>query len=54
VIQPSSSNGLSVPSVALGPQIRAVDRRRLIRQIGVLDHADLVAIDVQLRQMLQL
>ena len=53
-IQPSRSNGLMVPSVALSMQIRAVDRKRLIRQLGVLDSADLDKLNVQLKQMLQL
>jgi mRNA interferase MazF len=54
VIQPTKSNGLSVPSVALGIQIRAVDRKRLLRKLGALDSTDLANIDAQLRQMLQL
>jgi len=38
----------------LGLQIRAVDKQRLIKQLGVLDSADLEKIDAQLRQMLKL
>lgn len=53
-IQPSRTNGLTVPSVALGLQIRAVDRKRLVRKLGVLDSADLARLDAQLKQMLQL
>ncbi len=54
IIQPSKSNGITVPSVALGLQIRAVDRKRLIRQLGVLDSPDLASLNAQLKQMLQL
>lgn len=54
VIHPSNSNGLTVPSVALGLQIRAVDKKRLIRKLGVLGSEDLARLDAQLRQMLQL
>lgn len=53
VIHPNSRNGLSVPSVALGLQIRAVDKSRLLRKLGVLDSADLSAIDAELKAMLQ-
>jgi len=53
-IQPSTGNGLTVPSVALGLQIRAVDKKRLIRKLGVLDSADLAKVDAQLKKMLQL
>ena len=53
-IQPSTSNGLTVPSVALGLQIRAVNKKRLIRKLGVLDSADLAKLDAQLKKMLQL
>jgi len=54
MIEPTSSNGLTVPSVALALQIRAVDRRRLVRRVGVLDQADLDRLNAQLKAMLQL
>ena len=53
-IQPSRTNGLDVPSVALGMQIRAVDKTRLVKRLGVLDSADLDKLDVELKKMLQL
>jgi mRNA interferase MazF len=53
-IQPSRSNGLTVPSVALVLQIRAVDRKRLVRKLGALDSEDLTRLNSQLKQMLQL
>jgi mRNA interferase MazF len=54
VIDPSRENGLSVPSVALGLQIRAVDKKRLLNKLGVLDSADLSRIDAELKSMLKL
>jgi mRNA-degrading endonuclease toxin of MazEF toxin-antitoxin module len=55
VVQPDKSNGLVVPSVALVPQIRAVDMgRRLLKKLGVLSPIDLATIEAQVRSMLQL
>jgi len=54
VVQPNSRNGLVSQSVALIGQIRATDKKRLIRPLGLLDPTDLTAIDTQLKAMLQL
>lgn len=43
------TTGLSVPSVALLNQIRTVDRRRLIKQLGVIDSATLRQVDDAIR-----
>ena len=40
-IEPSATNGLSVPSVALVFQTRATDRERFVRRIGELSERDL-------------
>jgi mRNA interferase MazF len=37
VIQPEPQNGLSLPSVALVFQLRALDKRDCLRRLGVLD-----------------
>src|SRR5437588_4479558 len=37
VVQPDAQNGLSVPSVALVFQMRALDQRDCLRRLGVLD-----------------
>ena len=37
VIPPDQQNGLSVPSVALVFQMRTVDQRNCLKQIGTLD-----------------
>ena len=43
-IQPSASNGLAVPSVALVFQLGACDVARISTRLGSLDQADLVAV----------
>jgi mRNA interferase MazF len=37
VVQPNAQNGLSVPSVALVFQMRALDQRDCLRRLGALD-----------------
>ncbi len=37
VVQPDKLNGLTTTSVALVFQTRAIDRRRFLRQLGILD-----------------
>jgi mRNA interferase MazF len=37
VIQPDSQNGLTMPSVALAFQLRAIDRRDFLQCLGMLD-----------------
>ncbi len=37
LVQPDRQNGLTTPSVALVFQLRALDKRELIRRLGVLD-----------------
>ncbi len=44
IIQPDSRNGLTRPSVALIFQMRALDKRRLIRRMGELEAATLAQI----------
>jgi mRNA interferase MazF len=41
LVQPTSQNGLTVPSVALVFQLTAVDRRNCLQPLGVLDLATL-------------
>jgi mRNA interferase MazF len=43
-IEPSDTNGLLVPSVALAFQARAVDRGRIGNRIGILDSAVLARV----------
>lgn len=39
------TTGLSVPSVALLNQVRTVDRRRLVKRLGIADEATMRQID---------
>jgi len=49
VIEPTAANGLDVPSSIRLDQIRTVDRRRLIRRLGVVDLAAIVKVDQALK-----
>lgn len=40
-IQPDANNGLTIPSVALVFQLRALDKRNLVQRLGELDQATL-------------
>ncbi|MGK7877768.1 MAG: type II toxin-antitoxin system PemK/MazF family toxin [Xenococcaceae cyanobacterium] len=52
-IEPSSTNGLTLPSVAMVFQLRAIDRKRIIRKIGELEPKYLAQIDAEIWQMLK-
>jgi mRNA interferase MazF len=52
VIQPNQENGLSMPSVALVFQMRTLDQRNCINQLGTLDAATLEQVFVQLDRLL--
>ena len=50
-IAPSPSNGLSVRSVAIVFQARALDRSRFLRHLGEVSAEDLATILVELRNL---
>ncbi|BAS57670.1 MazF family transcriptional regulator [Leptolyngbya boryana NIES-2135] len=52
-IKPSKQNGLTLPSVAMVFQMRAIDRKRIIRKIGQLESEYLVQVDAAIWQMLK-
>lgn len=52
LIPPSASNGLSVASVALVSQLRAIDKSRVERTLGQLEPHFLQAIDAQLHSVI--
>lgn len=52
-VEPSSENGLTVPSVVMVFQMRAIDKARIIRMIGRVSQADLARIDEQIWKMLE-
>jgi mRNA interferase MazF len=51
LVQPDSSNGLTVPSVALVFQMRVLDQRRCLHRLGVLDTATLDQIFAELDKL---
>jgi mRNA interferase MazF len=54
LIRPTSRNGLSVPSVALVFQLRAIDKRRLKRKLGRLSSSHLIQLQEQVKALMQL
>jgi mRNA interferase MazF len=52
-LEPSSSNGLTLESVAMVFQLRAIDRRRIVKKIGTLDAESLAQIDKEIWKMLK-
>jgi len=50
-IQPSSSNGLSVTSVAMVFQLRALDRSRFTKRLGELSAPEVSALLDELRRL---
>ena len=55
LIQPTTLNGLSFPSVALVSQMRAIDAARVRGSpMGQLSPNDLASIDTQMRRLLDL
>lgn len=53
-VSPSPSNGLTMISVALTSQVRAIDRKRIESEIGHLSERDLKELDNCLRKHLSL
>ena len=54
LIPPDSENGLTMTSVALVFQLRAIDERRLRRRIGRLSNSHLTQIHQHIKALLQL
>jgi len=54
VVQPSTENGLSVDSVVLTHQIRALDKSRIESVIGRMSSEDLLRLDTEIRKLLGL
>ena len=53
-VKPSMENGLESISIALVFQIRAIDKKRLIKKIGLLEENHLNEIDTFLKKILKL
>lgn len=53
-LEPNKKNGLSSFSVALIFQLRAIDKKRLIKKIGTIDSDQLITVDETIKSMLKL
>ena len=51
-VEPSNENGLTMPSVAMVFQMRAIDKVRIIRRIGCMSKEDMARIDAEIARML--
>ena len=54
LIEPTKANGLDVSSIVLLFQIRALDKKRLVKKVGVLDKTKFRQINNLLRKLLSL
>jgi mRNA interferase MazF len=52
-VEPTPENGLTVPSVVMVFQMRAVDKQRIVRKIGQMSKADMARIDAEIWRMLK-
>lgn len=52
-VEPSPQNGLTVPSVVMVFQMRAIDKSRITRKIGRLSQSDMARVDGMIWQMLK-
>src|SRR5258708_39426745 len=52
-IEPSTENGLTMPSVVMVFQRRAIDKARIVRKTGQLSELDKRRIDAKIWQMLK-
>lgn len=52
-VEPTPENGLTVPSVVMVFQIRAIDKQRIGRKIGQMSKADMSCIDAEIWRMLK-
>lgn len=52
-IEPTAENGLTVTSVVMIFQMRAIDKTRIVRKIGQVSTADIAQIDAEIWRMLR-
>ncbi len=53
-IEPSAMNGLTVPSVLLVFQLRAIDQRRILGTVGRLEQEYLDQLEIEMKRLLGL
>jgi mRNA interferase MazF len=54
LVRPSKENGLTVPSVLLVFQLRAIDKQRVTRRIGQLEDNTMEKVNQEMRDLLGL
>lgn len=54
LVEPSEKNGLKLESILLIFQIRAIDKNRILKKIGLLEDEHLSKVDQILKNMLKL
>ena len=52
-VEPSPENGLTLPSIIMVFQMRAIDKARIIRRIGRVSNEDMERIDAEIWRMLK-
>jgi mRNA interferase MazF len=52
-VEPSNENGLTMPSVVMVFQMRAIDKARIVRTIGRMSNEEMARIDEEIWRMLQ-
>ena len=52
-VEPSPENGLTMPSVVMVFQMRAIDKVRIVRKIGRMSAEDMARIDAEIWRMLK-
>ncbi len=53
-IEPSAMNGLTMPSVLLIFQLRAIDQRRILGTVGRLEQEYLDQLEIEMKRLLGL
>lgn len=53
-VDPSETNGLTMPSVLLVFQLRAIDQNRILDKIGTLEQSYMDQLDNEIRRLLDL
>ena len=54
LVQPSRQNGLSMPSVLLVFQLRAIDKRRISRKLGEIEVSIMEQVNTELKNLLRI
>ena len=52
-VEPAPENGLTIPSVIMVFQMRAIDKSRIVHKIGQLAQDDMTRVDVEIWNMLK-